>query len=63
MDRSTDTTAGHRGRGPKSQDVDWHDLLSRIRKEVRNGADRVEVDVQNDVVLGLRQTGKSHGNN
>jgi len=44
-----------------TDEPDWPDLLARIRKEVRNGADRVEVDVQNDVVLGLRQTGKTHG--
>jgi len=44
-------------------DIDWPDVLARIRREVRRGADRVEVDVQNDVVLGLRQTGKSHGDN
>jgi len=43
------------------RDVDWPDVLARIRREVRRGADRVEVDLDNDVVRGVKTTGVSHG--
>jgi hypothetical protein len=42
-------------------DIDWPDVLARIRREVRRGADRVEVDLDNDVVRGVKTTGVSHG--
>jgi hypothetical protein len=41
-------------------DIDWPDVLARIRREVRRGADRVEVDLDNDVVRGVKTTGVSH---
>jgi hypothetical protein len=62
MDRSTDTTAGHRGRGPKPQNIDWHDMLARIRNAAQRGADRIEIDLDNDLVRGMRVNGTSHGN-
>lgn len=43
------------------RDVDWPDVLARIRREVRRGADRVEVDLDNDIVRGVKTTGVSHG--
>jgi len=42
-------------------DIDWPDVLARIRREVRRGADRVEVDLDNDIVRGVKTTGVSHG--
>jgi len=44
-----------------ARDVDWPDVLARIRRDVRRGADRVEVDLDNDVVRGVKTTGVSHG--
>jgi len=41
-------------------DIDWPDVLARIRREVRRGADRVEVDLDNDIVRGVKTTGVSH---
>jgi hypothetical protein len=43
------------------RDIDWPDVLARIRKEVRRGADRVEVDLDNDIVRGVKTTGISQG--
>jgi len=45
-----------------SDDYDWVDLLARIKKEIRRGADRVEVDLDNDVVRGMSVTGRSYSN-
>lgn len=41
------------------KDVDWKDLLARIRKAaLHEGADRVEWHVESDTVRGMNETGE-----
>jgi hypothetical protein len=41
--------------------IDWKEVLADMRAAVRRGADRVEYDVKNDVVRGLRETSQTEG--
>lgn len=41
-------------------DQDWLALLARIRKAARNGADRVQVDLESNVVVGSKKTTIDH---
>jgi len=45
---------------PRELDVSWKDVFARIRTAARNGADRVEWDIDNDIVRGMRQTSREH---
>ena len=41
-------------------DAEWLELLARIRQAKRQGADRVQVDLDSDTVVGSRKVSIDH---